>query len=261
MTFSAPDDDFDPAPYEAVGIPPQESRRWWEWRLAPAQADAWRRAGVADPAPATQWAIAQVTPEQVAACRDAGLTASQALLWYEYEFEPDEAIAFKREGHTPEEAYDLRRGHKPRRRRDATEELDPFSSLMALAGGDGGEPRDQTQRFIARAGNADGVVLYGYIDENWVDDEATAWARQKVPAATARMWQELGLRPAEAKRYIRRGLSPMAVARAWWQAGIPFEETASWAGAGLTPQEATEQRARGVTAEQAETLRALRDNH
>ncbi|GAA2209674.1 hypothetical protein GCM10009850_051330 [Nonomuraea monospora] len=249
---------FDPAPYEAAGIPPAEARRWWTWRLSPAQAVTWRRAGIADPAEATQWTTAQVTPGAVGRCLSAGLTAAEALLWHEYEFGLDDAIALKRQGHTPDQAYDLKHGRKPRSLDDPTAPGDAFTSLMAFAGG--GDPRDRAQRFIARLGNIDALVIYSYCGADWVDDEAAAWARQNVDAPTARMWQELGLRPGEARRYIQRGLTPMGVARAWWQAGIPFEETASWAGAGLTPEEAVAQRAKGVTAEQAETLRTLRDD-
>ncbi|MFB4271230.1 hypothetical protein [Nonomuraea sp. GTA35] len=256
MTSSTPE--FDPAPYAAAGIPPAEGHRWWTWRLTATQATAWRRAGVTDPAQAIQWTTARVTPDTVAACRAAGLTATEALLWHEYEFDLDDAITLKHQGHAPEQAYDLKRGRKPRSPHDPTAPGDAFTSLMAFAGG--GDPRDRAQRFIARLGNTDALVIYSYCAEDWVDDEAAAWARHNVPAPTARMWQELGLRPAEAARYIQRGLTPMAVARAWWQAGIPFEETASWAGAGLTPEEAAAQRAKGVTAEQAETLRTLRDD-
>ncbi|MEV0384305.1 hypothetical protein [Nonomuraea sp. NPDC050643] len=245
---------FDPGPYLAAGIRLSEARRWWGWRLSAAQALAWRLAGVADPARATQWATAGVTPDTVADCRAAGLSAAEALLWHEYEFDVGEALTARRQGHTPAQAFDLVRGRKPQRQDDP----DPFSSLMAFTGG--GDPQDGTQRFLARAARADALVMYGYISESWTDDEAVAWARQNIDAPTARMWQDFGLRPHEARRYLRRGLTPMAVARAWWQAGIPFDEAASWAGAGLSPQEATEQRARGVTAEQAETLRALRDD-
>ncbi|MCF6468594.1 hypothetical protein FAF44_09375 [Nonomuraea sp. MG754425] len=250
---------FDPAPYEAAGIPAAEGRRWWTWRLTPGQATAWRRAGVTDPAEAVQWGTAHVVPDEIAACRAARLTAAEALLWHEYEFGLADALALRRQGHTPERAHDLRHGRPPRDADDPTAPGDAFTSLMAFAGG--GDPRDRTQRFIARLGNTDALVIYSYCGQDWVDDEAAAWARRNVDAPTARMWRELGLRPAEADRHIRRGLTPMAVARAWWRAGIPFEETASWAGAGLTPEEAVAQRAMGVTAEQAETLRALRDDH
>lgn len=244
--------------FDAAGIPPEEARLWRQWRLTPEEASAWRRAGVRDPALAAQWATARVTPETVGSCRAAGLTAVEALLWHEYEFGLDEAIAHRRQGRTPDQAFDLKHGREPRPADDPTAPGDAFTSLMAFAGG--GDPRDRAQRFIARAGNADVLVMCTYLNEEWVDDEAGRWVAYNIDAATAHMWQELGLRPGEARRYIQRGLSPMAVARAWWQAGIPFEETASWAGAGLTPEEAADQRARGVTAEQAETLRTLRDD-
>ncbi|MEV5498155.1 hypothetical protein AB0M50_22435 [Nonomuraea fuscirosea] len=248
---------FDPTPYRAAGIPDDEGRRWWDWRLTAGQASAWRRAGITDPALATQWTTARITPERIAACRAAGLGAAEALLWHEYEFTLDEALTYREKGFTPDQAFDVEHGREPRQTDDPTAPGDAFTSLMSFGSDD---PRDRVQRFIRRAGNAGVLVMYSYIDADWVDDEAIAWAGYGIDASTARMWQELGLRPAEARRYIQRGLTPMAVAREWWQAGIPYEETASWAGAGLTAQEAVDQRARGVTAEQAETLRALRDD-
>jgi len=132
---------------------------------------------------------------------------------------------------------------------------DAFLDLVAFHNS---EAQQQIERFISRA-DGSGVTMYSYLQQEWTDDEAVAWARHHIDADTARTWQSLGLRPAEAGRFIRRGLSPLAVARTWWQAGIPFDEAASWIGAGMSPEEAVEQRALGVTAEQAETLRALRD--
>ena len=248
-------DEFDPASYRAVGMSAEDGRRWWRWRLTADQAQAWRRAGVDDPASAVQWTIAGAAAETVGRWRSAGLAAAEAILWHEYEFELDEAVRYKREGHRPDQAFDLRRGDRPRRSDDPAASGDAISGLMAFTGGD---PQDRAQRFVLRTQGSDGLVTVSYLNQNWLDDEAIAWARHNVDATTAQAWQDLGLRPEEADRFIRRGLGPMAVARAWWRAGIPFEEAASWAGAGLTPEEAVEQRANGVTAEQAETLRILR---
>lgn len=254
MTASpAPSGDFDPLPYLAAGIPADELHTWWKWRLSADEAKAWRAAGVLEPVEAAQWATAQVTHETVNAWLKAGITAGESITWHEYGFGLAEAAQYKRQGHPADQAYDVSRGRTPH---DSVAPGDAISGLMSYQGGDA---QDETQRFISRVGASDGMVMYSYLNENWLDTEAVAWARHNIDAATARTWKDLGLLPAEAGRFIRRGLSPMAVARTWWQAGIPFDEAASWIGAGLTPEETVEQRANGVTAEQAETLRALRN--
>lgn len=93
----------------------------------------------------------------------------------------------------------------------------------------------------------------------WFDDSAVAWAREGIDAVEAQLWKELGLRPAETGRLVRKGATVHQTVRDWWAAGIPIDEVSDWIGAGLKPQEAADQRARGVTAEQAAALRALRD--
>lgn len=255
-SLNPPGDDFDPKPYLAAGVPADELHTWWKWRLSAEQAKAWRAAGVLEPLDAAQWVTAKVTPEAVGAWLGADITAGEAITWHEYGFGLDEAVGYRRQGYTADQAFDVSRGRTPK---GPDDEVAPGDALSGLMSYQSGGAHDETQRFISRAGGSDGMVMYSYINENWLDDEAIAWARQNIDASTARTWQDLGLRPAEAGRFTRRDLTPMAVAKAWWQAGIPFEETASWIGAGLTPAEAIEQRANGVTAEQAETLRTLRD--
>lgn len=259
MTASpTPSGDFDPKPYLAAGIPADELHTWWKWRLSADEAKAWRAAGVLEPIEAAQWATAKVTHETVNAWLKAGITAAESITWHEYGFSLEDAAKYKQQGHTADQAFDVSRGRTPQSA-DDDYSVAPGDALSGLMSYQGGGAQDETQRFISKAGASDGMVMYSYINENWLDNEAIAWARHNIDAATARIWKDLGLRPAEAGRFIRRGLSPMAVARTWWQANIPFDEAPSWIGAGLTPEETIEQRANGVTAEQAETLRTLRN--
>jgi hypothetical protein len=83
------------------------------------------------------------------------------------------------------------------------------------------------------------------------------WARHAINAVEARLWQVLGVQPAEAARLARAGHAPLALIEAWWRAGIPLDEVAAWLGAGLTAAEAVEQRDAGVSVEDAAALRAL----
>ncbi|MFF4037039.1 hypothetical protein [Streptomyces sp. NPDC001816] len=253
-----PSDAFDPAAYAAVGLSPAEGRAWWDWRITAPQAAAWRAAGVADALTAAQWATAQVPPGEVARWREAGITATEAIGWHEFTLGLEAAIAYKAQGYTPEQAYDVSRGRKPRPATPETPKAGSGDVILDLMGFDASQAQKETERFISRAGAATDITMYSYLNQEWVDDEAVAWAAHNIHATTARAWKDLGLRPAEASRFIQRGMRPMVVARAWWEAGIPFEEAASWIGAGLTPQEAVAQRESGITVELAETLRALR---
>jgi hypothetical protein len=100
--------------------------------------------------------------------------------------------------------------------------------------------------------------MQGYMQQQWLDDDAVAWASQGIEANDAYLWHELGLTPLEAARLSVQGRAPGEVIREWWRAGIPFDEVADWIGAGLSADEATDQRAKGITAEHAAALRALR---
>jgi hypothetical protein len=103
-------------------------------------------------------------------------------------------------------------------------------------------------------------MLHSYLARQWYDDEAVAWAKEGVGGAEAPIWKALGLRPNEAGRLVRTGVTLADTVRDWWRAGIPIGEVADWIGAGLTPKEAVGQRAKGITAEHAAALRALRDD-
>lgn len=236
MTRMMRDEPSDPADWVAVGFTEQEATVWRRWRITLQTAVAWRRAGVQDGLRAAQWTIARVTPQTVGDWRAAGLDATDAVHCHEMGYDLAAARDLKRRGLSPEQAFT--QGHR--------------ANLPAAMVGRGAA----FGRF--QAAGVPPRVLHTYLMANWIDDEALAWARQEVPAETARHWQELGLTPAEGGRLTQAGRTPAQVVREWWRAGIPYDELADWLGAGLTAEEAVEQRARGITVEQAAALRALR---
>jgi hypothetical protein len=226
---------FDPTKWVATGFTEQEARVWHRWRIAPETAVAWRRAGVADGLCAAQWSVARVTPATVGDWRAAGLDAIDAVRCHEMGYDLAAAREFKRRGLTPEQAF--------------TQWRSPTRGPMTRVG-------------VAFARmhelKVPPQVIRTYLQANWTDEEALAWARQHVPADVAKLWLALGLTPAEGAELTRAGRTPAEVVREWWRAGIPYDEVADWLGAGLTAAEAVEQRARGITVEHAATLRALR---
>jgi hypothetical protein len=222
-----------------AGFSADEARAWCRRRIPLRLAIAWQEAGVLTGLEAAGWAAAGIGPDGVGAWRAAGIDATRAVRCREMGYDLAKARELKRRGVSPEQEFAqhvVARGGAP----ITTNPAGPV--LEALR--DAGAP-PQVQRRYALA--------------QWFDQEAIAWARQGVDAVDARLWRDLGLRPAEGSRLTRQGCAPMQVIRDWWRAGIPYDELADWLGAGLTADEAAAQRARGITAEQAAALRALRD--
>jgi hypothetical protein len=230
------DEPFDPAGWVSAGFSVEEARIWYRWRISPATAAAWRAAGVPDGLRAAQWSTARVTPATVGDWRAAGLDATEAVRCHEMGYDLAVAREFKRRGLTPEQAFSQGVAHH------GAGSFTPSGAIFT--------------RF--RDGKVPPKVMHSYFAEQWLDDEAVAWASEQIVAGDARQWRELGLRPGEGARLARQGRSPADVMREWWRAGIPYDEVADWLGAGLTAKEAVEQRARGITVEQAAALRALR---
>jgi hypothetical protein len=112
------------------------------------------------------------------------------------------------------------------------------------------------QRFMSSG--VDQRLLHLYLQREWIDDDALAWARWGITPTEVDLWHDLGLTAGEAGPLTAQGRTPGQVVREWWSTGIPVDEVAEWIGAGLSAAEAVEQRARGVTTEQAAALRALR---
>lgn len=228
-----------------AGIPTDEAERWRTWRFRLSQAQAWRAAGVDDAVRAAQWSTAGATPASVGQWRAAHIEATEAVQWHEFGFSLADASRHKAAGLGPCDAF-ARNIPTPRVIHAGTATATGYFTHQ-----------HQIRRFADAGVPAN--VLQGYVTRQWFDDEALAWASQRIDAAEAPLWRELGLNPAEAGQLVRRGHTVASLVKQWWSAGIPFDEVADWIGAGLGPDEAGQQRARGITAEQAAALRALRD--
>ena len=259
-TFEQPDPGdargFEPEQWAAVGFEREAAKAWWRNRIDRDEALRWCKAGVTEPIDAVRWKIAGVDPRTVREWTYAEIDARAAVAWTELGFNAASARKHKRAGRTPAAAF----GHRHRVQTGAPVPMPsgpvlgrPGSSRLMHVPGD-----LQMHRFIQSVRERHPQVLHTYMQRQWLDDEALAWALHGIDAGDAAAWRELGLTPVEAERQQAQGLGAMQTAKAWWQAGIPFDEVADWIGAGLTPQEAAEQRASGVTAERAAVLRSLR---
>jgi hypothetical protein len=233
------------AAWVASGFSLENAEVWRRWRFTIAQAEAWQAADVEEGLHAAQWSTAGVGPETVKSWRDSGIEASEAVRWHEMGFDAEGARAEKKKGHGPEEAFS--RSHPTQ----GGGWISRSSGQRGMLGASG-----STQAFHQSI--ADPRVIHGYMQRQWFDEEAMAWATHSIEAADAYTWYELGLTPDEAGRLALQGRMPGEVIREWWSAGIPFDEVAEWIGAGLSSGEAVDQRAKGITAEQAAALRALR---
>lgn len=243
--FDDPDDRDQPpedlTAWLAAGMRRVDAMAWRRWNFTLDDANRWRSAGVREALTAAQWSIAGVDPDTVGEWFAAKITVGEAIRWHEFGFTLDEAKTNLRNGHSPDDAYRNQ------------QRLANISATHGVAVGGGG---DAVHKFVTS-----GVphnVLAGYLDAQWTDAEAIAWAKQGIQAWDARHWQTIGLVAAEAGELTKAGRNPAEVMREWWRAGIPFDEVADWLGAGLSPAEAVAQREAGVTVEQAAALRALR---
>ena len=84
------------------------------------------------------------------------------------------------------------RGRPLRRPRPAS----PQAGLSRVGVGD--------RRFMEAVRGRDPRVMHSYMQRQWFDDEAIAWATHGIEAADALAWKELGLTPVEAERYRTR---------------------------------------------------------
>ncbi|HEY0808001.1 MAG TPA: hypothetical protein VGD84_23240 [Pseudonocardiaceae bacterium] len=226
----------------AAGLRRVEALAWRRWNFTLDEATQWRKSGVPEALLAAQWQAAGVRPDTVRGWLDAKIGASAAIRWHEFGFNLEQAREHTKAGESPDQAYQQRQ---------------QITYTSAQAGIVSATPMHQgIQRFM-RSG-ASHQLMHGYMEQQWLDDEAIGWAKEGIPAVHARIWQEIGLTAAEAGELKKADQTPMSVVREWWRAGIPFDEVADWIGAGLTVAEAVAQRASGVTVEQAAALRALR---
>jgi hypothetical protein len=228
----------------AAGLRRIEALSWRRWNFTLEETLKWRTAGVTEALLAAQWQAAGVRPNKVGDWVDAEIGPAEAIRWHEFGFGLDEARAHAKKGESPDQVY---------QRRNLMSQMSPQIASRAGRPVLGGEGIHQ----LLQAG-VPHEVLRGYMEAQWFDSEAIAWAKQDIQAAEARLWQGLGLTASEAGELRKADRTPVDVIREWWRAGIPFDEVAEWIGAGLTVAEAVAQRASGVTVEQAAALRALR---
>lgn len=238
----------------AAGFSEEDAELWRRWRFLIADARAWRAVGVDEGLRAAQWSTAGVRADHVEEWRSVGVDATEAVAWHEFGYQLPQVRDFKQRGLSPADAFSQTQGMMQ------TGGAVGSSSRAVLRRGPGamGAPPDHPFYAFMQAG-VPPQVMHSYLQRQWFDEDAVAWARENLDAAEAHIWKNLGLKAAEAGRLARHGANPVSTIREWWRAGIPYDEFAEWIGAGLTAQEAAEQRARGITAEQAATLRALRD--
>jgi hypothetical protein len=239
----------------ADGFEAENAEGWRQWRFRIAQAEEWKAEGVTEGLHAAQWSTAGVVAGTVRSWRDAGIEAPEAVRWHEFGFGLEAARAEKAKGLGPARAY--AKSHRTGRaaRAPARQVLQdgPLFRLALTA-----VSPDPVRRLLESG--ADRNLVHGYLQHQWFDDEATAWALQGIEAVDAYSWYELGLTAAEAGRLTLQSRTPGDVIFEWWGAGIPLGEVADWIGAGLSATEAVEQRSRGITAEHAAALRALRQD-
>ena len=235
---------FDAERWRELGFSRESGLAWWKHRIEPGDALRWQRAEVAEPIDAVRWKIAGIGPDTVREWVYAKIDAREAVAWTELGFNVAEARKQKRAGRSAVQAY----GHGHRVAAATSPARQAGLSRVGVG----------HRRFMEAVRGRDPRVMHSYMQRQWFDDEAIAWATHGIEAADALAWKELGLTPVEAERYRTREMSPMQAAKAWWRAGIPFDEVADWIGAGLSPEEAVQQRANGVTADRAAVLRSLR---
>jgi hypothetical protein len=242
-------DDEDERPEEltawlAAGLRRTEALSWRRWNFTLDETLKWRTVGVSEALLAAQWQAAGVKPGKVGDWVDAEIGPGEAIRWHEFGFGLDEARGYAKNGESPDQVY---------QRRNLMSQMTPQitgrpgRAIQATAG----------IHQLLQAG-VPHEVLRSYMEAQWYDTEAIAWAKQDIQAGDARLWQGLGLTSAEAGELRKADRTPVDVIQEWWRAGIPFDEVAEWIGAGLTAAEAVAQRASGVTVEQAAALRALR---
>jgi hypothetical protein len=262
------DEDFSPLEWAAKRIPRAEARRWWRagYSVAEAlrwlehysveEALLWRKAGITRVAEAQSWRVAGVEAGAVRGWIAAGIGFAEAAAWNEFDYSLDEARKLKAEGKTPGESF-RNRVQRMRSSPTAHRALPRGSSSGSMSRAAGRHPVQDFLEKLHRTPHGR-QLMHGYLQQQWLDDEAVKWASEGIEAPAAILWKEFGVSPVDAAAATKDGQTPAATIRAWWEAGIPPGEFAAWLGAGLSPEEAAAQRADGVGADRAAVLRALR---
>mgnify|MGYP006174106289 CR=1 FL=1 len=89
------------AAWAKAGVPHDDVASWRRWRIDPADARAWRAAGVTDGLTAAQWETARVTPRTVRDWVAEGIGPTEAVRWHEFGFGLDGAKAERLLGYQP----------------------------------------------------------------------------------------------------------------------------------------------------------------
>jgi hypothetical protein len=267
------DEDFRPLDWVSKQIPRSEAEQWWKsgftlaealrWRehFGVEEAARWRTAGIRAQAEAQSWRIAGVAADEVSGWLEAGIGFAEALAWHEFGYELAEARRLKAEGKTASQSFRGRvQKMSSRRAGGRAPRGQGWARYASSSGGLLGRGTHPAERFFEKLQGTPGgmQVIQGYVQHQWFDDEAIAWAMQGFEAADALVWKEFGVSPADAAVAKKEGRTAAATIRLWWEAGIPPDEVGAWLGAGFTPDEAAAQRAQGVSADRAAVLRALR---
>jgi hypothetical protein len=225
-----------------AGVPPHLLHSYMARQWLDDEAVTWAKEGI-DGAEAPVWKALGLHPQEAGGLDRKGVTLADTVRdWWRAGIPIGEVADWIGAGLTAREAAGQRSGRGT-------------AAARVMPGGPG---RDRVQQ-LAKAG-APPQVLHGTVARQGADGEAVSWAKEGIDGAEAPVWNALGLRPNEAGRLDRKGVTLAGTVSDWWRAGIPIGEVADWIGAGLTPGEAAGQRARGITAERAATLRALRDD-
>jgi hypothetical protein len=180
-------DDREPeelAVWVAAGFTAGTAEVWRRWRFTIARARTWVAAGVDEGLEAAQWATAGVTPGTVEEWRQAGIGPGEAVRWHEFGFGLAAARDEKGRGNGPDAAF--ARAHPQTQH-------GPMARVRGLAGSRSGNPL----RGLHEAG-VDPRLIRSYMEHQWMDESAVAWATQGIDAVDAYMWHGLGLTAAEA---------------------------------------------------------------
>ena len=190
-------------------LPGQAADVWRRWRFTIARAKAWVAAGVDEGLHAAQWSTAGVTPATVEEWRQAGIGPGEAVRWHEFGYELASARIEKARGRSPDEAFaEAHSSGPPRQRHGGNEE----PGRTGFPGPPGGLPGPL--RGLHEAG-VDHRLIRAYMQHQWMDETAVAWATQGIDAVDAYRWYDLGLTPAEAGRLELQGRTVGDVVREW----------------------------------------------
>ena len=168
-----------------AGFGAEEAEVWRRWRFSIAQARSWKSAGVDDGLQAAQWSTAAVAPDTVTAWRAAGIDAVEAVRWHEFGYGLELARSERQQGRGPDQTFALSHPQTA-----VTRNIGRSSGGLVLASGG----RATGMRRFLESG-VDHMIMRSYLQCQWTDESALAWATFGIDAEGAYTWHELGLTP------------------------------------------------------------------